>query len=204
MELFNTLKKALGDLSLSVIAEDLGLIDEKVEKLLKDSGLRGMRVLQFGFIGNELHLPHNIPEETTAYTGTHDNTTLLAWVFELAHEDREKALFYTGFDGDWTIGGPNCPVIKSWMRMLFMTHASLAIVPMQDMLGYGADTRINIPGTPSGNWRFRIREGVLDEIDIGFYTELHKTYEREDPVKTFKPRPKEKKIPLEEIDYDNP
>ena len=191
MPLFNALEKALGDLSLSVIAEDLGIIDENVEKLLAESGLRGMRVLQFGFIGDDLHLPHNFPEESVAYTGTHDNTTLLAWVFELAHEDREKSLFYTGFDGNWTNGGPNCPIIKSWMRTLFMTSASLAIVPVQDMLGYGADTRINIPGTPTGNWRFRIREGVLRDIDIGFYRELHKAYQREDPVNSFKPRPKE-------------
>jgi len=202
MPIFDALKQALGDLSLSVIAEDLGIIDENVEKLLKESGLRGMRVLQFGFIGDEHHLPHNFPEESTAYTGTHDNTTLLAWVFELNHEDREKALFYTGFEGDWTAGGPNCPIIKSWMRTLFMSSASLAIVPIQDMLGYGADTRINIPGTPSGNWRFRIREGVLYDIDMGFYNELHKTFQREDPVKSFKPRPIVKTIPLEEIDYE--
>jgi len=190
MKLFNALEKALGDLTLSIIAEDLGIVDEDVEELLVDSGFRGMRVLQFGFIGDEHHLPHNYPENSIAYTGTHDNTTLLAWVFELAPEDREKALFYTGFDGDWTIGGPNCPVIKSFMRTLFMTPASLAIVPIQDMLGYGADTRTNTPGVPTGNWRFRIREGVLNDIDVGFYTELHKLFQREDSVKEFKPRAK--------------
>jgi len=85
-----------------------------------------------------------------------------------------------------------------------MTSASLTVVPIQDLLGYGADTRTNTPGTPTGNWRFRIREGVLNEIDTGFYTELHKTFQREDPVKSFKPRPKKKNIPLEEIDYENP
>jgi len=201
--LFNTLQKALGDLTLSVIAEDLGIIDEKVEKLLKKSGFRGMRVMQFGFIGDETHLPHNYPEESCAYTGTHDNTTLLAWVFALAQEDREKALFYTGFDGDWTIGGPNCNVIKSLIRTLFMTPASIAIIPIQDMLGYGADTRINIPGTPSGNWRFRIREGVLNEIDKGFYNELHKTFQREDPIRSFKPKPKEKNPFPSETDFDD-
>jgi len=201
--IFKALEEALGDLSLSVIAEDLGIIDERVEELLREADLRGMRVLQFGFIGDELHMPHNIPEECSVYTGTHDNTTLLAWIFELTPEYREKALFYIGFEGDWTAGGPNCPVIKTWMRTLFMTCASLAIVPIQDMLGYGADTRINIPGTPSGNWRFRIREGVLNQIDIGFYLGLHMVFQREDPVKSFKPRPVEKKVRLEDIDYEN-
>jgi len=189
MPLFNALEKALGDLTLSVIAEDLGIIDDNVAQLLKDSGLRGMRVLQFGFIGDELHLPHNIIEETSAYTGTHDNTTLLAWIYEMSHEDREKALFYIDFNGDWTQGGPNSPIIKAWMKTLFITQASITVTPIQDMLGYGADTRTNIPGVPSGNWRFRIRHGVLNEIDKNFYKELHKTYEREDPLKTFKPRP---------------
>ena len=185
--LFKALEKSLGDLSLSVIAEDLGIIDMKVEDLLNESGFRGMRVLQFGFLGDDFHQPHNFPEESAAYTGTHDNTTLLAWIFGLAPEDREKALFYTGFEGDWTVGGPNCPVIKSWMRTLFMTSASLAIVPIQDMLGYGSDTRTNTPGIPSGNWRFRIRDGVLKEIDAGFYIGLHKVFQREDPVKEFAP-----------------
>jgi len=198
MPLFKALEKTLGDLSLSVIAEDLGIIDENVEILLNKSGFRGMRVVQFGFIGDELHVPHNFPEESAAYTGTHDNTTLLAWIYELAPEDRKKALFYIGFDGDWSEGGANSPVIKSWIRTLFMTSASLAIIPIQDMLGYGVDTRINIPGTPTGNWRFRIREGVLDDIDSDYYMALHKAYQREDPVKTFKPRPK--KEPLSQDD----
>jgi len=187
MSLFKALEESLGDLSLSVIAEDLGIIDEKVETLLKESGFRGMRVLQFGFLGDDLHLPHNFPEESAAYTGTHDNTTLLAWIFGLAQEDRDKALFYSGFDGDWTAGGPNCAVIKSWLRTLFMTSASLAIIPVQDMLGYGADTRTNIPGTPSGNWRFRVRDGVFSEVDAGYFKYLHKQFQREDPVKEFAP-----------------
>jgi 4-alpha-glucanotransferase len=195
LALFTALEKELGDLTRSVIAEDLGIIGEEVEVLLKKTGLRGMRVTQFGFLGDGVHLPHNYPEESAAYTGTHDNTTLLAWLFELTHEEREKALFYTGFEGDWTVGGPNCPVMKSWIRALFMTPASLVIVPIQDILGYGPDTRINTPGTSGSNWRFRIRPGVLNEIDIDFYKALHETFQREDPVKTFKPKPKKKKKP---------
>ena len=205
MGLVKALEKNLGDLSFSVIAEDLGIIDENVEKLIKDSGFRCMRVLQFGFGGEGIHLPHNIPEESTAYTGTHDNTTFLAWLFELEHEIREEALHYTGFEGDWTMGGPNCPVMKSWIHTLFMTRSSLVIVPIQDILGYGADTRINTPGSDSGNWRFRIREGVIDDIDINFYKGLHKTFQRDDPLKSFKPIPKKKKpSPEDFLYYSNP
>jgi len=193
MSLFKALEESLGDLSLSIIAEDLGAIGKDVVKLINDSGFRCMRVLQFGFDDIGEHLPHNFPEESTAYTGTHDNTTLLAWIYELTHEDRKKALFYTNFNGDWTVGGPNCPVIKSWMHTLFMTCSSIAIVPIQDLLGYGEDARTNTPGTSSGNWRFRIRTGVLDDIDTGFYKTLHEVYQREDPLKSFKPRPKKGK-----------
>jgi len=201
MELFNTLEKELGDLSLSIIAEDLGIIDDRVEKLVKDSGFRGMRVMQFGFLGDELNLPHNYIEETTAYTGTHDNTTLLAWFFELSEEDREEALFYSGFNGDWSIGGANSPIINEWIRILFMSASSLAVVPIQDILGYGADTRTNTPGTPTGNWRFRIREGVLDDVDKNFYIALHKTFQREDHVKSFKSQEKVAP-PWEQAEYE--
>jgi 4-alpha-glucanotransferase len=200
MPLFKALKKELGDLHLRIIAEDLGDIGEGVLDLLDKSNLRGMRVLQFGFLGEEMHLPHNYTEACVAYTGTHDNTTLLAWVFSLTPEDRKKALFYTGFEGDWYIGGPNCDLVKAFMRTLFMSSASLAIVPIQDLLGYGADTRINVPGTPSGNWRFRIREGVLYDIDTAWYRELHEAYFRIDPVTEFAETP-EKKDPWK-IEYE--
>jgi 4-alpha-glucanotransferase len=138
-----------------------------------------MHVLQFGFLGDEVHLPHSYTKYSIAYTGTHDNTTLLAWMFELASRDRERALFYLGFDGDWTVGGPNCAISKAWIRALFMSAASLVIVPVQDLLGYGADARTNIPGTPDGNWRFRVHAKALQEIDRGFYAALNKAHFRD-------------------------
>jgi len=188
--LFDALKKSLGNLSLSVIAEDLGIIGKDVEKLITDSGLRCMRVLQFGFSADSdgVHLPHNFPVGSVAYTGTHDNTTLLAWLFSLKNEDRDNVLFYTGFYGDWTAGGPNSPIMKACIRTLFMSPSSIAVVPIQDILGYGADTRINTPGTDTGNWCFRIRAGVLNEIDSDFYVAMHKVFQREDYIKSYKPR----------------
>ena len=180
MSLFKALQAALGELPL--IAEDLGIIDSNVKQLLKESGFRGMHVLQFGFIGDEVHLPHSFTKYSIAYTGTHDNTTLLACMYELSPKDREKALFYLGFDGNWSVGGPNCAISKAWIRALFMSAASLVIVPIQDFLGYGSDARMNIPGTPEGNWRFRIRQHALQEIDAKFYAELNKAYCRDNPA----------------------
>ena len=175
---FKAMEAAFGSTDLPLIAEDLGDTHGNVEKLLKDTGYRGMRVLQFGFMGDDKHLPHNITEDYVAYTGTHDNTTMLAWLFELAPEDRERALMYIGFEGDWTAGGPNSPITRAWIRTLFATGASLAVVPIQDMLGYGADTRMNTPGTVEGNWRFRIRKTELVKIDTKYYNALHKATER--------------------------
>ena len=178
--LFKAMKDALGNLP--VIAEDLGNIDVKVENLMKRTDFRGMRVLQFAFMGDDYHLPHNYTQYSVAYTGTHDNTTFLAWLYGLDPESRARSLEYIGFEGDWTQGGPNCAVILAWIRALFMSGASLVIVPIQDLLGYGADTRMNTPGTPEGNWRFRMRDGALEKIDAGFYARLCKTYKRDNPA----------------------
>ena len=180
-QLFTAMEQELG--KLPVIAEDLGDIGDGVEKLLKSTRIRGMRILQFGFLGDERHLLHNFAEDSIAYTGTHDNTTLLAWLFELRQEDRDKALFYLGFNGEWWNGGPNCEVNKAWIRAVFMTASSIAIVPIQDMLGYGADTRTNTPGTTEGNWCFRVRREALAQIDRGYYNELNRAFGRDNPPK---------------------
>lgn len=189
MSLFRALNKSLGDLSLSVIAEDLGILDDDVEKLLADTGLRGMRIMQFGFLGDSHHKMHTFTEDSVAYTGTHDNNTLYGFMCdELSDERRSEAFFYLDFTGDYKIGGPNCPIAKSWIRLLFMSSSSIVVVPIQDILGYGADTRTNIPGVPVGNWRFRIRSGVLGEVDIEFYKQLHVAFERMDKVKKSAPK----------------
>jgi len=181
MGLFNALKDRFG--KLPFIAEDLGAdIGEGVERLLEKTGIRGMRVLQFGFDGEGGHLPHGFTPDRVVYTGTHDNTTLLAWLFEMTAEKREQALEYIGFKSDWMEGGVDSPVIKSWIRTLYMSAASLVIIPIQDLLGYGGDTRTNTPGTVGGNWRFRIRAGALEQIDSGFYKRLGDIYGRNNEV----------------------
>jgi 4-alpha-glucanotransferase len=167
---FQAMKKALGEIA--VIAEDLGFIGPEVEALLADTGFPGMGVLQFAFLGDDRHLPHRYGENHVAYTGTHDNTTLLAWMYEMQPEDRAKALFYCGYEGDWGRGGPNCGICRAWIRVLYMSKAYMVVVPIQDLLGYGADTRTNVPGSPEGNWRFRVTQESLDQIDVGYYKRL--------------------------------
>lgn len=147
-----------------ILAEDLGDIDDRVRRLLARSGLPGMRVLQFAFDGDpdNPYLPYHIPRNSVAYTGTHDNDTLLGWLYEASPESRRQALDCCGHEGgDWGQGGFGAPAVRAMIRTLWMSPAELAIAPIQDFLGYGSDTRINRPGTPEDNWLFRADASAL-------------------------------------------
>jgi len=166
------IKKAAGDAQ--IIAEDLGDITPEVYKLVKDSGFPGMRVFQFGFLGedNSSHKPHNYINNCIAYTGTHDNNTLLGYLWDLNDEERLAMLEYCGHSGDWKSG------CDSIIRTMFASHAGLVIMPIQDLLGFGCDTRLNIPGKADGNWSYRITKEQLDSIDRKHWKKLNKLYSR--------------------------
>lgn len=158
-----------------IIAEDLGDITEDVTKLVEYSGFPGMRVFQFGFLGDydNPHMPHNYNRSTVAYTGTHDNNTLLGYVWELDDKTRREMLEYCGFtDADWNRG------YDSILRSVFASNAALTIFPIQDLLGYGSDTRLNIPGKADGNWRFRTTGEQLANIDIQKFKRFNHIYRR--------------------------
>ena len=158
-----------------VIAEDLGDITDSVRELVSYSGFPGMRVLQFGFLGEKdtPHMPHHYKNNCVAYTGTHDNNTLLGYVWELDAERRKELLSYCGYlESDWNRG------YDSIIRTMYRSHAGLVIFPIQDLLGYGSDTRMNIPGKADGNWQFRITKEQLDSINRQKYKELNRLYRR--------------------------
>ena len=155
----------------TILAEDLGLIDDGTRALLSYSGYPGMAVFQFGFDGNPLspHLPHNYRENLAAYTGTHDNNTLLGFWWELDENTRKAALDY--------LGNPQDPCAAT-VRALMMSRAGMVIFPVQDLLGYGADTRVNIPGRAVGNWRYRLTEEQMCAVDWNYYAHLNHIYAR--------------------------
>ncbi len=158
-----------------IVAEDLGIITPEVEKLVEYSGMPGMRVMQFGFDddGDSTHLPHNYPKNVVAYTGTHDNNTLLGFVWELSEEKRRRMLMYCGYDrDDWD----NC--YESIIRTLFASSAGIAILPVQDLLGFGSDTRLNTPGEADGNWQFRVTKEQIAQINTEKYKCLNNLYKR--------------------------
>lgn len=157
-----------------LIAEDLGIITDEVVSLIKYSGFPSMRVFQFAFDGdkNSPHLPHNYPANCIAYTGTHDNNTLLGFVWEMDEQKRKDMLNYIGFNGEWN----SC--YSEIMRTILASHANLVIFPVQDILGFGADTRLNTPGVATGNWLFRVTKEQLNRIDINKFLQNNKTYAR--------------------------
>ncbi|MBR7112500.1 MAG: 4-alpha-glucanotransferase [Clostridia bacterium] len=173
MALVKALKEVAGDKL--IIAEDLGDITDDVRLLVAKSGFPGMRVLQFAFLGDPQtpHLPHNYDENCVAYTGTHDNNTLLGYVWELDEGTRTKMLEYCGYtDPDWNGG------YGAVLRTMLASHAGLVILPVQDLLLFGADTRMNTPGKSDGNWRYRITKEQLLALDRNKYRHLNELYGR--------------------------
>lgn len=163
--LFRAAEAALGPLPF--IAEDLGVITSTVEALRDELGFPGMRVLQFAFGDDPKALdyrPHNYPRHCVAYTGTHDNNTTVGWYRSEPGADttrtaeqiaREQACArdYLRCDGreiHWDL-----------IRAAWASVADLAIAPLQDVLGLGEDARMNVPGTATGNWRWRFTSKVM-------------------------------------------
>ena len=138
------------------IAEDLGVLSESVVKLLHDSKLPGMKVLEFAFSTNDPndYLPHTYDENCVCYVGTHDNATVVEWAENTEEEYLEYAKNYLAL----TKGeGYNWGFIRGGMSSV----ANLFIAQMQDYLGLNADGRINRPGVLGGNWQWRIDKSKL-------------------------------------------
>ncbi|HEY1771638.1 MAG TPA: 4-alpha-glucanotransferase [Gammaproteobacteria bacterium] len=138
------------------VAEDLGYITPEVHALRRRLGLPGMHVLQFAFEGDErsTHLPHNHETAGVVYTGTHDNDTTLGWWQALDEASRQRAMSYLEYPGE--------PMPWPLNRTALASVCELAVLPLQDCLGLDTTARMNIPGTPSGNWRWRCPAGALD------------------------------------------
>ncbi len=171
--LINKFKQNKGDLI--IIAEDLGVITSDVRKLVEQSGFPGMRVLQFGFLGDENspHLPHNYINNSVAYTGTHDNNTLLGYVWEQPDCIKNKITDYFGVERErWN----DC--YDQIIRQMLSSNAGLTIFPIQDLLKYGEDTRLNTPGVAENNWAFRLTSDALKSIDASYYNYYNHLYGR--------------------------
>lgn len=152
--IFEAMKAALG--VLPIVAEDLGVITPEVEALRDRHHIPGMRVLQFDVCDPDFELA-DVGPNSVCYTGTHDNDTTIGWFHGSPGDIRsardiefaQKAVL------DITNGTPETIHIDL-IKAAFSTDAKLAIAPMQDYLGLGSEARLNIPGKPGGNWRWRV------------------------------------------------
>src|SRR5579863_6487199 len=152
--LFDAMKKSLG--KLPFIAEDLGYITREVHDLRKALGIPGMKILQFGFgnKGAHIYLPHKYEADCVAYTGTHDNDTIAGWWNNGAtDEEKQLATAYLGICGEG--------VSWAFVRSVLTSVATLVIVPVQDVLGYGSEARMNVPSESDGSWKWRLPHGSL-------------------------------------------
>lgn len=158
-----------------IIAEDLGDIDDSVRRLISKYSLAGSRVFEFAFLGDSesVHLPHNYINNSVAYSSTHDNNTLLGYLFECEEGTRRRIFEYCGYSGSDITEGE-----RAVIRTLFSSSAGIVILPIQDVLFFGSDTRMNTPGKADGNWGFRIRREQIYSSDRAFFRYLSALYAR--------------------------
>lgn len=163
-QLLTAVRERFGEVP--IVAEDLGIITDDVDALRDEFELPTMRVLQFSFGSEERLLPHHYPENSVAYTGTHDNDTIVGWHHgtnddrvaepERVEAERDQVRRYYATDGtdiQWTC-----------MKALLQSHCAAVLFPMQDVLGLGSEARMNTPGTVGDhNWTWRFRWEQLEE-----------------------------------------
>lgn len=170
--LFAAVKKELGNLP--IIAENLGYIDEKAEKLLSDTAYPGMKILQFGLFdttGASADLPHYYTSNSIAYTGTHDNEVINGWYENLSPKQQDYIDTYLN-------RGKGELISRAMLRTLYASVSDVAIACMQDILDKGAWARTNTPNTVGGNWQWRMLEEELTEDRKTFLTKITEVYGR--------------------------
>jgi 4-alpha-glucanotransferase len=151
---FDAIRRQLG--GVPFIAEDLGMITEAVYTLRDHNELPGMKIVQFAFDDgdpNHIFLPHTYPERCVAYTGTHDNDTTQGWYDGASEEIRHRVRTYFqhgDYDMVWRI-----------IQGLLESRACLTLFPAQDLYPLGTSARMNVPGTDSGNWHWRMTGALL-------------------------------------------
>lgn len=178
MEFFQSVKYKLGQQE--VIAEDLGYVTDSVRQLVKESGFPGMKVLEFAFDSRDSgsasdYLPHNYPENSIAYTGTHDNETITGWFASITEKERHMARNYL-----CDLYTPDSLLYRSFISLIMRSNAKTCIIPIQDYMGLGNCCRINKPSTVGTNWRWRLtKEDLSDNLQAEIFS-ITKRYGRTD------------------------
>ena len=159
IDLFRKIQQALG--WKEVIAEDLGYMTDSVRHLVYESGFPGMKVLEFAFDSRDSgcasdYLPHNYPENCVAYTGTHDNETIVGWWNSITAAERKLARDYLCDHAT-----PEEELYKCFISLIMRSAARVCVIPMQDYMGLDNRFRMNKPSTVGTNWKWRIKKRDL-------------------------------------------
>jgi len=151
---FETVRDELGDLPFFV--EDLGFLDENVVALRDRFDFPGMRVPQYADWCEEGHMyqPMHFPEGSVGYTSTHDTDTVVGYYRDLPDRQRDCLHHNLGTDGT--------EIHWEFVEAVYNSNAVAALTTVQDLLGLGSEARFNVPGTATGNWRWRVTEAGLD------------------------------------------
>ncbi|NNE35809.1 MAG: 4-alpha-glucanotransferase, partial [Rhodothermales bacterium] len=176
---FDVVRDKLG--SIPLIAEDLGLITDGVIKLIEDNGYPGMAILEFAFDSGPSNkfLPHNYVRNLVAYSGTHDNDTVVGWLSDNRSTQDEATTSRLRDYARRYLGEPEDSLLhKAFIRALYASIANQVIIPIQDLLGLGGETRMNVPGTVEGNWEWRMHETALSADVAAELAELVDTFGR--------------------------
>lgn len=156
-----------------MIAENLGFTTDSVNKLLSDSSLPGMYVLEFAFFNrneNADFLPHNYIPNSCVYIGTHDNNSIQGWTNDVGQDVVQYAKEYLNINEQEGL---------NWgmMRAAWASVSNLAIIQVQDLLGLGSESRINLPATMGNNWVWRMQRGALSydlAQRVAYFMDLYK------------------------------
>lgn len=171
-----------------IIAEDLGVIIDKVRELKAEAGFPGMKVLEFGFDSDNKndYLPHNHEANSVVYAGTHDNETLAGWLGHIEGHTKQHLMDYLAIETEEEYGKTARDKV---IRMAYSSICSVAILQMQDILGLGNEARTNAPSTIGLNWKWRLMPGQLTKKESEYLKKLTKLYRREPekPVKEADP-----------------
>ena len=162
--------------NLPIIAEDLGFLSPRVKEVMQHFEFPGMKVLLFAFgEDNPAHpyLPHTYGKNSVVYTGTHDNNTARGWFEkEATDKDKERVSRYLGHKV------PAKNIHWELIRLAMMSVSNTALFPMQDILGLGQETRMNLPGSGEKNWEWRMLPDQLTSAHEEKLLELTETYGR--------------------------
>jgi 4-alpha-glucanotransferase len=154
-----------------VIAEDLGVLSDSAVQLLEECGFPGMKVLQFAFQNSceNTFLPHHYEKNCVVFTGTHDNNTTRGWFeLEASQEERAAVLEYLQCDEE--------QVVEKLIRLAWSSVTNTVIIPVQDLLNLNSTARMNIPGTTTGNWLWKMTKDDATRFPVNRVKELNRLF----------------------------